>query len=85
MKKIINRGVVLFIKYLLIQENEIKIHNFIGLLIKNKNNKSLLIQNIIKKEKIKLTFDLHSPIIYKFGIIKRYKKKFRLNKLYYKL
>lgn len=86
MKKIINRGLVLFVKYLLIQENEIKIMNFIGLLISTKNNnKSMLIQNIIKKEKVRLTINLYSPTIYKFQIVKKYKKKFRLAKLYHKL
>jgi len=86
MKKIINRGLVFFVKYLLIQENEIKIMNFIGLLISTKNNnKSMLIQNIIKKEKVRLTINLYSPTIYKFQIVKKYKKKFRLAKLYHKL
>jgi ribosomal protein L19 len=78
-------GQVVYLKYMLIKEDEIKISNFIGLCIakKNKSN-SLLIKNNIKKEDIKLLVHAHSPLIVSFKILKRYRKKYRLNKLYYK-
>jgi len=84
-KNWIKVGRVVYVRYILIKEDEIKISNFIGLCIakKNKSN-SLLIKNNVKKEDIKLLIHTHSPLIVNFKILKRYKKKYRLNKLYYK-
>jgi ribosomal protein L19 len=84
-KNWIKAGRVVYVRYILIKEDEIKISNFIGLCIarKNKSN-SLLIKNNVKKEDIKLLIHTHSPLIVSFKILKRYKKKYRLNKLYYK-
>jgi ribosomal protein L19 len=84
-KNWISVGQVVYLKYMLIKEDEIKISNFIGLCIakKNKSN-SLLIKNNIKKEDIKLLVHTHSPLIISLKILKRYKKKYRLNRLYYK-
>lgn len=82
---IIKTGSVLFIKYLLLKEDEIKISSFIGLcVIKKKKSNTLVLKNNIKKENIKLIINAHSPLIIDIKIIKRYKKKFRLSKLYYK-
>src|SRR3989344_4739639 len=67
----IKTGTVLYIKYLLLKEDEIKISSFIGLcVVKKRKSNTLVLKNNIKKESIK--------------IIRRYKKKFRLSKLYYK-
>lgn len=76
---------MIYVRYILIKEDEIKISNFIGLCIakKNKSN-SLVIKNNVKKEDVKLLIHTHSPLIVDFKILKRYKKKSRLNKLYYK-
>lgn len=84
-KNWIKVGRVVYVRYILIKEDEIKISNFTGLCIakKNKSN-SLLIKNNVKKEDIKLLIHTHSPLIVNFKILKRYKKKYRLNKLYYK-
>jgi len=78
-------GNVLYIKYLLLKEDEIKISSFIGLcVIKKKKSNTLVLKNNVKKENIKLIINSHSPLIINIKIIKRYKKKFRLSKLYYK-
>jgi ribosomal protein L19 len=76
---------VLYIKYLLLKEDEIKISSFIGLcVIKKKKSNTIVLKNNIKKEDIKLVINIHSPLIINIKIVKRYKKKFRLSKLYYK-
>ncbi len=78
-------GSVLYVKYLLLKEDEVKISNFIGLCVsKKKKSNSLTLKNSIKKEDIKLIVNAQSPLIVNIKIIKRYKKKFRLSKLYYK-
>jgi ribosomal protein L19 len=81
----IKTGMVLYIKYLLLKEDEIKISSFIGLcVIKKKKSNTIVLKNNIKKEDIKLVINIHSPLIINIKIVKRYKKKFRLSKLYYK-
>lgn len=81
----IKRGNILLIKYLLLKEDEIKTMNFIGLCIARiKRNNAIVLKNTIKKEKIKLMIYGHSPLIVSIKIIKKFKKKFRLSKLYYK-
>ncbi len=82
---IIKTGSVLYIKYLLLKEDEIKISSFIGLcVVKKRKSNTLILKNSIKKENIKLVINAHSPLIISIKIVKRYKKKFRLSKLYYK-
>lgn len=82
---IIKTGNVLYIKYLLLKEDEIKISSFIGLcVIKKKKPNTLVLKNNIKKENIKLIINAQSPLIISIKVIKRYRKKFRLSKLYYK-
>jgi ribosomal protein L19 len=82
---VIKTGSVLYIKYLLLKEDEIKISSFIGLCItQKKKSNTLILKNNIKKENIKLIINTHSPLIVSIKVIKRYKKKFRLAKLYYK-
>jgi ribosomal protein L19 len=81
----ITRGSIVFIKYLLLKEDEIKISNFIGLMISKKNkSNTIVLKNNIKKENVKLLVHAHSPLILKIKILKKYKKKYRLAKLYYK-
>src|SRR3989344_4296906 len=81
----IKTGTVLYIKYLLLKEDEIKISSFIGLcVVKKRKSNTLVLKNNIKKESIKLIINAHSPLIISIKIIRRYKKKFRLSKLYYK-
>lgn len=78
-------GSVIYIQYLLLKEDEIKISNFIGLcVIKKKKSNTLVIKNTVKKEAVKLIVNTHSPLILKVKVLKRYKQKFRLSKLYYK-
>jgi ribosomal protein L19 len=82
---LIKTGMVLYIKYLLLKEDEIKISSFIGLcVIKKKKSNTIVLKNNIKKEDIKLVINIHSPLIINIKIVKKYKKKFRLSKLYYK-
>ena len=84
-QNVINRGKLIFVKYLLIKEDEIKISNFIGLCIsKRKSSNTLVLKNHVKKESIKFLIYLHSPLLVHVKILKKYKKKYRLNKLYYK-
>jgi ribosomal protein L19 len=81
----IKTGNVLYIKYLLLKEDEIKISSFIGLcVLKKKKSNTLVLKNSVKKENIKLVINAHSPLITSIKVIKKYKKKFRLSKLYYK-
>lgn len=81
----IKTGNVLYVKYLLLKEDEIKISSFIGLcVLKKKKSNTLVLKNSIKKENIKLVINAHSPLITSIKVIKKYKKKFRLSKLYYK-
>lgn len=78
-------GNVIYIQYLLLKEDEIKISNFIGLcVIKKKKVNTLVIKNTVKKEAVKLIVNTHSPLILKVKVLKRYKQKFRLSKLHYK-
>lgn len=83
--EIVKRGNIMLIQYLLIKEDEIKISNFIGLCIlkKNKSN-TLVLKNSVKKEDVKLLIYLHSPLIISIKVLKKYKKKYRLSRLYYK-
>jgi ribosomal protein L19 len=84
-KQLIKPGNIFFIQYLLIKEDEIRIPNFIGLCISvKKKTNTIMLKNSIKKEDIKLIFYLHSPLIINLNVLKKYKKKSRLNKLYYK-
>jgi ribosomal protein L19 len=81
----IKRGSIVFIKYLLLKEDEIKISTFIGLcILQKKKSNTLILKNNIKKENIKLIVHAHSPLILSMKILKKYKKKYRLSKLYYK-
>lgn len=81
----IKTGNVLYVKYLLLKEDEIKISSFIGLcILKKKKSNTVVLKNNIKKENIKLVITAHSPLIISIKVMKRYKKKFRLSKLYYK-
>jgi ribosomal protein L19 len=82
---IINRGSVIYLNYLFIQEHEVRVMNFIGLCTSRSNqSNSIIIINNIKKERIKLVMNLASPAIIKLVKLKKYKNKFRLNKLFYK-
>lgn len=85
LKQTIKIGAIIYVSYLLLKEDEIKISNFIGLCVakKNKSN-TIILKNTVKKESIKLLVNSHSPLILKLKILKRYKQKFRLTKLYYK-
>lgn len=81
----IKRGSIIFIKYLLLKEDEIKIANFIGLcILKKKKSNTILLKNTVKKENVRLIIHAHSPLILNIKVIKKYKKKYRLSKLYYK-
>jgi ribosomal protein L19 len=81
----IKTGLIIYIKYLLLKDDEIKISNFVGLcVIKKKKSNTLVLKNNIKKENIKLVVNPQSPLIVSIKILKKYKKKFRLCKLYYK-
>lgn len=83
--QLIKPGSVVFVKYILLKNDEIRISNFIGLALSyKKKSNSLLLKNNIKKEAVKLLLHLHSPLIVKVQNLKKYKKKFRLSKLYYK-
>lgn len=81
--KKIKRGLIINIKYLLLKEDEVRVLNFIGLCIYKKKNSSILLKNLIKKESVSLLVHLRSPLILKINLIQKYKKKFRLNRLYY--
>ena len=83
--KQVKPGNIIFVSYLLIKEDEIKISNFIGLCtIKRKKSSTITLKNTVKKEKIKLIINIQSPLVLKMLILKKHRKKFRLSKLYYK-
>ncbi len=81
----IKPGKIMYIRYILIKNDEIKISNFIGLCtsIKKKSN-TIMLKNTIKKEDVRLLIYLHSPLILSIKVLKKYKKKYRLSKLYFK-
>jgi ribosomal protein L19 len=84
-KQFIKPGNIFYIQYLLLKEDEIKISNFIGLCISlKKKSNTITLKNNIKKEDVKFLFYMHSPLIINLIVLKKYKKKIRLNKLYYK-
>jgi ribosomal protein L19 len=75
-------GKILFIKYLLIKNDEIKIINFIGLCTYyKKKNGSFAVKNIIKNESISIILNTCSPILQTILHVNRYKKKIKLKKL----
>jgi ribosomal protein L19 len=81
----IKRGTIIFTQYLLLKEDEIKISNFIGLcILKKKKSNTLVLKNSVKKENVQLAIHAHSPLIINMRVLKKYKKKYRLSKLYYK-
>jgi ribosomal protein L19 len=87
-KKLFNlfhSGKIILTQYLLLKNDEVKITNFIGicLSLKKKSN-TILLKNTIKKDEIKLLLYGHSPLIVKIKVLKKYKKKYRLKKIYYK-
>lgn len=76
-------GNVIHIQYLILKNDEIRICNFLGICILKRNkNTTFVIKNYIKKENISLILYFFSPLIIKLNIIKKYKKKYRLSKLY---
>lgn len=79
-KKVIKPGKIITINYILIKTNEVKLLNFTGLCI-SKNKMSIILKNIIKKQKIFLTIPVRSPLIVKMLVHKKYKKKYRLQKI----
>jgi len=84
-KKLIKPGNIFYIQYVLIKEDELKVSNFIGLCVSvKKKSNTIELKNNIKKEEIKLLIYLHSPLLLDLKVLKKYKKKYRLNKLYYK-
>lgn len=83
---VIKPGTVLYVNYLLLKEDEVRVSNFIGLCISKKNKSgALILKNYIKKESMKLLIYYNSPLTIKLTPIKRYRKKYRLSKLYYKM
>ena len=82
---ILLKGKIIYLKYILIKNDEIRISNFIGICISiKKKSNSILLKNTVKKYEVNLTICGHSPLIIQIKILKKYKKKYRLSKLYYK-
>jgi len=79
-------GKVLICKFLDISLDELKIKFFIGICIAQKNDiffKSVHLRNVVKKEGIENIFHFFSPIILDINYLVKYKKKYRLSKLYF--
>lgn len=84
-EKIIKSGKVVYLEYIIIKEDEIKKFKFIGICLAKRNKyKTIFLRNLIKREHIDFLFHLNSPSIIKIKILKKYKKKYRLSKLYKK-
>ncbi len=76
-------GNIVYIQYLILKNDEVKFCNFLGICILKKNkNTTFILKNNIKKENISLLLYFFSPLLIKIKIIKKYKKKYRLSKLY---
>src|SRR5690348_254299 len=71
------------IKYIYITKNEIKNCYFNGLCISINKNRTLYITNKLKKENILIKFNLKSPIIYNINYVKKIRKKYKINKLFF--
>jgi ribosomal protein L19 len=81
---IIKTGAVIHFEYILIKEDEIRIAPFIGLcMARAEKNNTILLKNYIKRTEMYLLIYGHAPLIFSAKIIKKYRKKYRLNKLYY--
>lgn len=79
-------GRVLNIKYLDINFDELCVKNFLGFCFSFKNNNLFSffsIRNILKNDAFEISFFYYSPIILHISILQRYKKKYRLYKLYF--
>jgi ribosomal protein L19 len=81
---IIKTGQLVNVKYLIIKNDELKILSFVGLCVSFKKKSTICLKNVIKKEAVSLIVNLYSPMILKLNVIRKYKKRFRLNKIYYK-
>ena len=71
------------INYIYITKYGVKNCYFNGLCLSINKNKTIYLTNKLKKENVLMKFDLKSPIIYNFKIIKNTRKKYRINKLYF--
>ena len=75
---------IFYIVFLRTKKKKKKMYSYIGLCINKKKNYFDLV-NIVKKEKIFLSFDLKSPVIFKIVVLKIYKKViYRVSRIYFK-
>lgn len=75
---------IFYIVFLRTKRKKKKMYSFIGLCINKKKNYFDLV-NIVKKEKIFLSFDINSPVIFKIVVLKIYKKLiYRISRIYFK-
>jgi ribosomal protein L19 len=79
-------GQIIHIKYTFFREKWIKKVYFIGVCISisNKYN-TFILKNKIKRENIVLLLYFFSPLIINIKVLNKYRKKYRLKKLYFKL
>ena len=78
--KNLKKGQLIIIKYLTLNQQKLKKHQFVGLLT-SKYKTRFTLTTKIKKQIIELSFDLKSPIIFKIKILKTLKKKTFKSKL----
>ena len=72
--KYLKKGQLIIIKYLTLNQQKLKKHQFVGLLT-SKHKTRLTLTTKIKKQIIELNFDLKSPIVFKIKILKILKTK----------
>ena len=81
----LNTGKVVYLRCLTLKIDEVRFSNFVGMCISmRKKSNTITIKNTIKKEKVQLTFCANSPLIKDVLILKKYRKRYRLRKIYYK-
>ena len=79
-------GSVLIVKYLDLATEKVDVRSFIGLCIKRKSRitqSSFVLRNLFLQHTIEHLFFFNSPLVVSIKTIVKYKKKFRLCKLYF--
>ena len=82
----ITPGTVLIVKYLDLATEKVDVRTFIGLCLRRRarvNQSSVVLRNTFLQHAIEHLFFFNSPLLLSVKAIVKYKKKFRLCKLYF--
>lgn len=68
------------VNYLLCKNDEVKVAYFLGICV-DKKQQTCKLTNLLKKEKITLSFNLKNPLLIKIINYNKYRKKIKLKKI----